>query len=187
LVGVAALAPATRLADNLTATQGTQVGNILTIFAVESWSEYYSDIDEDALMDGARGPAERIDDDCINQPSRFRLVLSGFNLPDTVLAIDPNTDPAWSAHLDANTPDPAGITVPLFVAQGLADEIIIPSVTETWVADRCADDVPTEWRSYPDITHAGIVGPGGADALAWTIDRFDGETPATACPSSSAG
>jgi hypothetical protein len=82
----------------------------------------------------------------------------------------------------ANSPDPTGIDAPVFVAQGLADAVVAPEVTETWVADRCSGGAPTTWATYPDVSHPAIVGPGGNDALTWTIDRFD-DVPLTGrCP-----
>jgi acetyl esterase/lipase len=60
LVGVVALAPATRLADNLAAVEGTEAGNVLSIFAVESWRAYFPDIPAGTLTSAARsGRAHR--------------------------------------------------------------------------------------------------------------------------------
>jgi acetyl esterase/lipase len=186
LVGVAALAPATRLQENLAAIEGTKVGNVLTVFAVESWSEVYPDIPEDTLTGAAREPARRIARNCINEPSRFRLLADAIALPDDILAIDPTTDPTWTRRLDRNSPAPAGVRSPLFVAQGLADEVIAPQVTEAWTADRCEGDARTTWRTYPGLSHNGVVGPAGEDAYAWTVDRFAGRTPVTRCPNGNA-
>lgn len=183
LIGVAALAPATRLEENLAAIEGTQAGNVLTIFAVDSWSRYYPNVSMDILTARARRPARRLVQDCLNQPSRYRIVVDGLTLPHTITTHSVTTDPTWSRRLAENTPDPAGISAPLFVAQGLADEIIAPKVTRAWVADRCGDDAPTHWRTYPDITHTAVVGPGGRDALTWTIDQVQGTATPNRCPS----
>jgi alpha-beta hydrolase superfamily lysophospholipase len=182
LAGVAALAPATTLQDNLAAIEGTQIGNVLTIFAIRAWTAHYPDIPDGTLDERARRPAERLARQCLNQPSRFRLLADALLLPATVAAIDPTTDPRWARRLDENTPAPAGITAPVFVAQGLADDTIVPPVTEAWTTRRCATASPTVWRTYPDVNHIAVVGPGGTDALSWTLDRFDGTTPATTCP-----
>jgi acetyl esterase/lipase len=182
LAGVAALSPATRLQDNLAAIEGTQAGDVLTILAADAWSEYYPEIPDETLTAEARRPAARIGDACLNQPSRYRLVVAGLTLPDTIVAIDPTTDPTWSARLDENSPEPAGTDAPVLVGQGLADELIVADVTEAWVDARCAAGAPTVWRTYPDVNHPAVVGPGGADALSWTIDRFDGIEPADECP-----
>lgn len=182
LVGVAALAPATDLRENLAAIEGTQVGNVLMVMAVESWTDYYPDIPDGTLASDARRPADRLVKSCINQPSRFRLLLDGALLPDDVLAVDPTEDPVWTARLAENTPDPAGIAVPLFVAQGTVDEVIAPAVTETWTGARCAVGASTEWRTFEGLDHNGVVGPGGDAALAWTIDRFARAAFADVCP-----
>jgi acetyl esterase/lipase len=182
LVGVAALSPATRLQDNLAAVEGTTPGDLLSIYAATAWEEYYPDIPDDTLTADARRPAERIADSCLNQPSRYRIVVGGLTLPEQVVAIDPTTDPTWVALLDANSPDPVGIAAPVFVGQSLADVVVAPAVTEGWVTDRCASGAPTVWQAYPDVNHPGVVGPGGADALSWTIDLLDGVTPPNVCP-----
>jgi hypothetical protein len=182
LAGVAALAPATRLQQNLGAIEGTRAGNVLTIFAVESWSDYYADIPDGTLTDRAQRPADRIAQNCLNQPSRFRIILAGLVLPDSIVAIDPATDPIWTTHLDANSPDPDAIRAPVFVAQGLADQIIVPDITRTWVTERCGGGSPTTWTAYPDLDHVAVVGPGGNDALAWTIDRFASVALVNDCP-----
>jgi acetyl esterase/lipase len=182
LMGVAALAPATLLADNFSAIEGTDVGNVLTIFAVESWADYYDDVSASVLAPDARRPANLIADACLNQPSRLRLVVGGLQLPAEVTSVDISTEPAVLAHMNANSPNPTGITVPLFVAQGLADEVISPHVTDSWINLRCIAGAQVDYRMYPGLTHNGVVEPGGADALAWTIDRFGGKPAATTCP-----
>lgn len=182
IVGVAAFAPATRLADNLAAIEGTVPGDLLAIYAEASWREYFDDIPDGTIAGPARRQAAQLAGSCLNQPSRFRIVVAGLTLPDTVLTVDPSTDPVWSAHLDANTPDPAGVTAPLFVAQGDDDEVVNAAVTETWVSERCAAGAPTTWTLHPGLDHVGVLEPGGPAALAWTIDRFAGAPPDEVCP-----
>lgn len=103
LVGVAALAPATRLAANLDAVKDTDAGKLLSVFAFESWSDYYPDIPEDTLTDQARAPARRLAAVCLNQPSRYRIVIIGLTFPSTILNIDPTTDPTWFPLLEQNS------------------------------------------------------------------------------------
>jgi acetyl esterase/lipase len=182
LVGVVALAPATRLQDNLAAIEGTEAGSVLTIFTVESWTDIYPDIPDGTLNGDARRAVDLIGDVCLNQPSRFRVVVAGLVLPDEILAVDPTTDPIWTERLTQNTPDPAGVSAPLLVAQGLVDEIIDPGVTVGWVSDRCDAGAPTDWQEYPDVNHLAVVGPGGTDGLSWTLDRFAGEPSSGSCP-----
>ena len=184
LAGVAALAPATQLADNFAAIEGTEAGDLLTILAVESWKVYYGDIPADTLAADAQKPAERIAKDCLNQPSRYRLLVNVVSLPKTVVAIDPASNPIWQRHLDANAPAPTGVRTPLFVGQGLADEVVNEQVTTTFVTDRCTAGAPTVYHTYPDVTHNSVVGPAGADAFSWTIDRFEGTTSPDDCPTS---
>ena len=182
LAGVAALAPATRLKGNLTAIAGTEAGDVLTIFAIEAWSSYYPELSNDILVAGARRPARRITATCFNQPSRYRIVVDGLTLPGTITSRPVTNDPPWTARLADNTPDPAGTTAPVLVAQGLSDEVVAPHVTESWVADRCTSGAATDWRTYPGLDHLGVVDPAGTAALAWSVDRIDGHTTPNHCP-----
>lgn len=183
LAGVAALAPATRLQDNLAAVQGTEPGTLLTVLAVESWSRYYPGVSTDVLAERARRPAARLAGACLNRPSRYRIPIAGLALPDPVTSRDVTEDPSWVRLLDRNAPAPAGVAAPVLVTQGLDDRVVAPGVTEAWVADRCAaGGGPTEWRTHGGVDHGEIVGPGGDDALAWTMDRFAGAAAADRCP-----
>lgn len=182
LLGVAALAPATRLEENFAAIEGTQAGNVLTVLAIDSWSSYYPEISDDILVESARRPAARIADSCLNQPSRFRIVVAGISLPSTITAREVSDDPAWTARLDENAPDPSAIAAPLFVGQGDVDQIIDAAVTQRWVADRCDAGGATRWQPYPGVDHLEIVEPGGGDAFAWTAALLAGTPQADACP-----
>jgi hypothetical protein len=175
LAGVAALSPATTLRENLAAIEGTQGGNVLTLFALASWSRYYTGIDDSILVDDARGPARRIGESCVNEPSRVRIAAAAARLPNRVLAVDVADDPAWKPRLERNSPAPSGIRAPLFVAQGVADELIAPEVTTAWVERRRAAGGAIDFKSYPGVTHPAVVGAGGADALAWTKDKLNGQ------------
>jgi acetyl esterase/lipase len=181
LAGVAVLSPATLLEANLKAIEGTEAGNVLTSFAVHAWSRYYDDINDEILTSGARRPAERIATSCVNQPSRFRIAVAGLRLPDRIVDVDVTKDPSWKMRLDENSPTPGAIVAPLFVGQGLADRLIAPRVTGSWVKRRCASGAQVELRTYPDVTHPAVVGPGGRDALAWTTERFAGAVPDNTC------
>lgn len=182
LVGVVALAPATRLHDNLAAIEGTEAGNLLTIYTIESWTDVYADIPDGTLeRDAVRG-ANLIAGVCLNQPSALRIVVAGLVLPDDIVAIDPTTDPVWAGRLEQNTPDPAGVSAPLLVVQGLVDQIIDAGVTQGWTSARCGSGAPTEWREYSDLDHLAVVGPGGTDAVSWTLDRFAREPLSGSCP-----
>jgi alpha-beta hydrolase superfamily lysophospholipase len=181
LVGVAALSPATFLEADLAAIEGTRAGNILTILALASWSRYYPGISDEILTDDARRTARQIAGACLNQPSRFRIVVAGLRLPDRVVDVDVTDDPAWADRLEQNSPSPRGVKAPLFVGQGLMDVVISPAVTTSWVARRCATGAQVEYRTYPDVTHPAVVGPGGTDAFVWTNARFAGTAPADTC------
>jgi hypothetical protein len=58
----------------------------------------------------------------------------------------------------------------------------LPSATRILWATRNTRGHRLQLHSYPDVNHQAIVGPGGTDALAWTIDRFNNSPPTENCP-----
>ena len=97
-------------------------------------------------------------------------------------------DPPHDLHEPPGTilrsePFEDGLRAPVFIGQALDDEVVAPAVTQDWTARRCAARAATTWRTYPGVTHTDVVGPGGADALTWTIARFDQTAPPpNTCP-----
>jgi hypothetical protein len=98
-------------------------------------------------------------------------------LPDDAAAIDPATDPTWETRLDENTPDPSGVATPLFVAQASPTRSSRPRSRPSGSPTAAPPTCRPSSTGSPDVDHPAVVGPGGTDALSWTIDRFAGTTP----------
>lgn len=182
LVGVAALAPATDLGANFSAVGSTPVGKLLTVFALYAWSAHYPGLSYDAIIvPCARRAASRIVKECLNTPSRLLLVANAKILPAQVVNGDITTDPQWKPLFDENSTPPS-IDAPVFVAQGLADQVVSPPVTHAWFTSLCAAEHRGELRDYAGVDHRGIAQAGGVDAVTWLIDRFAGTPATTTCP-----
>jgi hypothetical protein len=151
-------------------------GNVLAILTVGSWTTDYPHIPDGTLTASAERPAARTAADCLNQ-RRASASSSPAHAARRRRRHRPGDrsdvgDPPRREHARPERRRDAGVRRP-----GLADEIIAAEVTTEWVADRCATDVPTVFHTSPDVDHPAVVGPGGTDALSWTIDRFAGTTP----------
>jgi len=70
---------------------------------------------------------------------------------------DPRTTPPWSDLLARNTPGGAPITVPMFVAQGTADTLVLPAATEAYVQGRCAAGEHVRFQLFPGATHGTVA------------------------------
>lgn len=70
---------------------------------------------------------------------------------------------------------------PLFLGTGLADRTLSPRHQYAAVAAICAADNPVEWKTYPGVTHNGIVNAAFNDELTFVRAIFAGSTPVNDC------
>ncbi len=88
--------------------------------------------------------------------------------------------------LIANVPS-GSIDVPMLLAQGAADQLVIPAAQEAFVAERCAGGDTIEYREYAGLDHLPLVeadSPLIPDLIQWTQDRFDGAPAPSNCNAS---
>jgi acetyl esterase/lipase len=74
LVGVAAAAPATYLADLFDADKDTATGKELTAMTIYAWSKLYNRPATTLVEPGAMGPFERMAHDCIESVAEFKAI-----------------------------------------------------------------------------------------------------------------
>lgn len=184
LVGIAAAAPATDLAELLRRDIGGLSGNVLASMALVSWSETFPG--EGFTLESVAAPAavpliERIADQCIETTAQELVdVPEAEVLRIRFLRADPWSTWPWDRKLAENTPTEA-IRAPVLVAQGTADTIVWPAVTEAWVAARCEDGVVIDLRRYEGRTHTEIARASAADVRAWIDGRFAGRPAPSTC------
>ena len=150
VVGVAAMAPPTDLAQLMEADQGSASGILLTAMAIEAWSKFYPDTPAtDVVASGFMPAVEDLGRKCIETTAQDLVEAPDIDdLRRRFLKGDPADSPAWKPHFAENTPTTAPLTIPLFVAQGAIDQIVHPEVTQAYVKYECdagrqrrADDV----------------------------------------------
>lgn len=74
---------------------------------------------------------------------------------------------------------------PLLIAQGLADDLVLPEIQERFVRRRCDAGQALAYRTYPGRDHLSVVAPDSPltpDLVAWTRDRIAGVTAPVECP-----
>jgi Secretory lipase len=185
LAGVAAAAPASDLKPLIDAAQHTPVGRILSAYVMHAYAGTYADVRWDAYVDGPlAGPVARdMAGRCLAGSQALVLAAQSLALGGSIFSAPP-TGGALGARLAQNTPD-GPIAQPLLIAQGEADELVLPAVQAQWMARRCAAGQALEYRAYPGIDHLGVVAaesPFSAELARWTEDRFAGRPWSAACP-----
>lgn len=192
LVGGAGIAPATDLAGLLEAAEGTDAGKALTSLAMVAWADVYDDVDLEGVVREPALPLVRdIASRCIIVPEALVTLIEASAIRRGVLAVDPSEDAVLRARIAENTPAPsADEDAPrsLFIAQGLDDEVVAPTVTEAWVEGACASGTTVvEVETYEGEDHLSMASdesPVDDALISWSADRFAGVTTGDAggCP-----
>jgi pimeloyl-ACP methyl ester carboxylesterase len=182
IVGVAAIAPAANPIRIV--AQNPTVEKMLGPYVARAYSRFYPDIKfEAALRPAALKAAHEIVNLCSfappQDPQEILALATAFD--GAALAIPANR--ALVARLIQNVPDQP-IAAPLLIAQGLADAVIVPAVTNEYVDRRCAAGQPLEYWLLKGLDHGTIVQPGNAltePLIAWTTARFASQPQAKGC------
>src|SRR3954452_9968512 len=170
LIGVVALAPASELATaaRLIAADQQAVGFAVAIAAGVEAAYPEADLSS-ILTPRALRDVGVIDTGCLGD------VVATFARPaDQVFRLDRLLRPPWPALLEENSPGRVRTEAPIFVAQGGADPLVAPVLTDALVERLCATGDTVTSRRYPGATHVGIAEAARADIAAWLSDRLAG-------------
>jgi uncharacterized membrane protein HdeD (DUF308 family)/pimeloyl-ACP methyl ester carboxylesterase len=183
LVGVAAMAPASDLQGLVGNLEEVTGGSLFASYVIQAYADTYPDV---SLRRYVAPPMQSFIDAfgtrCLSGPEVLLSAVESLAMRGPIFADDPTTGP-FGERLAENTPT-GRITVPLLVAQGLADELVLPSAQQQFVDRRCADGQPLEYRTYESRDHVGVVdndSPLIPDLLSWTEDRLDRRPARSTC------
>lgn len=183
LAGVAAVAPASDLRPLLEAAQHTLVGRIMSSFVLRAYGEAYADVAFDAYVPGWRRlVAGDMAGRCLAGRKALFSVAEALLIGGTIFATPPGAGPLGE-RLAQNTPDHA-LPSPLLIAQGLADDLVLPEIQQRFVRRRCEAGQALAYRTYPGRDHLSVVAPDSPmtpDLVQWTRDRIAGAAPPNDC------
>lgn len=94
---------------------------------------------------------------------------------------DPATTEPWQTLLRENSAGGQPLTVPVFVGQGEADELVLPSATEKYVELLCSQQADVTFHRYPDVTHGLAAYAALPDLLLWLPTLGGSRAPAADC------
>lgn len=180
--GVAALAPASDLPALFRSGQQTMFGKIVSSYLIHAYAATYPDLRVSDYVGARTRPlVGDIASRCVGGWATLLSVAETKLLPAAgIFAHDPTSGPLGE-RLRQNTPA-TGIAAPVLIAQGLADDLVLPRLQSRYVAARCAAGQEIDYRVYPGRDHISLVANNGAlddELIAWSRDRFAGkpETP----------
>jgi acetyl esterase/lipase len=183
LVGVAAAAPATDLTTLMTDDLNTVGGRNLTAMTMWSWARVFKAPIEDVVEPAAIPTVDALANQCIE--GAFDLYVRekmSAPLATTFLSVkNPATIEPWKSLLVQNTAGILPADLPVFIAQGTADGLVRPAVTQAYKDRLCRAGSKVNLLMLPGVSH-GFAGYDSADAAAaWMADRFKAGAPPSDC------
>ncbi len=173
LVGVAAAAPAAELVDIMGAQWSGLVGWAIGPEVMVSWPVMDAALDPAGIMTTA-GAADylRLAQECTSSKVLALKLVARTYQGKQFFNENPISSPAWRSYALEQTPGPLPADMPVFVAQGTADEVVLPwpnaLLTERWC--KAGSAISMLWLG--GVTHNAAAEAGGPAALWWIADRF---------------
>ena len=184
LRGVAALAPASNGPDLVANLPDLAVGALFEAYLVEGYARTYDDVTyADVVRPGARIAVREMAARCLADTGVVVSALTSVVLQEPIWK---NPDPytgAFGRRLSENSPD-GPMEVPLLVAQGTGDTVVLASAQDVYVAQRCENGYPVDYRRYDGLGHLQLVNsrsPLIRELVVWTRQRFADLPPRDRC------
>jgi dipeptidyl aminopeptidase/acylaminoacyl peptidase len=184
LVGAAAAAPPTDLANNLRATSNRALKSFFTAYIGRSWSAHYGAPLSSLGNRQTQGIITRLaDNNCIslNMKPKLGMVLGISVLNARLKAVDIGRIEPWAGLARRNSPSTASIGVPLLIAQNAKDDLVAPAVTAAHVRALCRSGNKVRSIAISGEGHATSARDSAAATLAWIADRFAGKPAPSDC------
>lgn len=183
LVGVAAAAPATDLPTLMRDDFASSGGKGLTALTLWSWSRVFDIKLDNIVKPDAEAAMDRLASGCIE--TIFDLLERRIEerplSKDFLTITDLGAAEPWNRILKQNVPGVLPANVPVFVAQGLADEIVRPGVTVSYVRQLCTHGSLVDFVALPKVGHGFIARDTAPVATRWMADRFAGAAAPNTC------
>jgi pimeloyl-ACP methyl ester carboxylesterase len=159
------------MAQKVTAARSSALGQAITSYVLVPYADEYSDIEiGDVTHPAGATFAEAAASRCVLDRGTLVTLLVAMGLGDL--------DPLYRLNLEVgavhdrlkeNIADGI-IPAPLFLGQGVDDEVVPIEMQRSLAADLCADARDVEVHEYPGRSHMGVVAadsPLIPDLLAW--------------------
>ncbi len=176
LVGVATAAPATELSTLLSDDIDTSGGRNITAMTLWSWSRLFDAPLSRIVAPEAIPIIDALAADCIERIfdvleriAPTRALARRFLVVDNFASIEP-----WRSLLAKNAPGVLPRDLPVFIAQGETDALVLPKVTLQYRNRLCEAGVHVDYQLMPYITHAFAGREAAPAAVKWIADRFAG-------------
>ena len=141
-----------------------------------SWARVYGAPIQDVVIPAAIRTIDMLAQECIESISDLEMRrLTERPLERNFLSVSSPTEvEPWRSLLARNTPATLPREIPIFLAQGTADTIIRPQVTQGYMKRLCKAGSKVRLLVMPGVGHGLAARDSASAAIDWMADRFAG-------------
>jgi acetyl esterase/lipase len=176
LAGVAATSPATDLAALFKATLQGPEGKNVGAMALWSWSQVYAAPLVAVVRPEALPKVELLAQQCLGQigGSGARKQADAFLNQDFLSIPDLTAVEPWKSLVQRNSPGALSADIPVWIAQGDADQLVLPAVTRSYARLLCKGGVRVRYVTLPGVKHGFAAYRSASQTVEWLSDRLNG-------------
>jgi pimeloyl-ACP methyl ester carboxylesterase len=180
LLGSAAAAPAANLLPIMHAQWPTTIGWVIGPEVAVSWPANYPGTPLDGVLsDAGLDNYAKLADQCAKAAGVEGLVRGQFG--QTFFEADPSEQARWREITEAQSVPPMPADMPVYVAQGTADEVVLPGPNALLQNQWCAAGSTLTMLWMGGIGHMAAAVTAGPDVVPWIADRFAGRPAGRTC------
>lgn len=185
LQGVAVAAPAANLnalmTDDIIDLSGVTIASLAIPAYTVAYADRYTSEEITAILTpaGAKATPEMAQLCLLTETKELHAIADP--LVGGYVTSDPATTEPWKTLLEENSAGGQPVTVPVFIGQGEADQLVRPSATEGYVELLCSQKADVTFHTYPDIDHGLAAYAALPDLLLWLPTLGERRTPASDC------
>jgi len=173
IVGTAAASPAAELVALMQDQWDKLVAQVLGPYAVEGWAAWYPQLEpSQVLAPNAVRALPTLASACLEELGLEAFVRVG--LGRGFFSVDPTTVSAWAEVARQNSPGLPAATLPVFIANGTDDNVVLPATTTTLISAYCTGGIAVTADWMRGVGHPGAGNAAGNAAISWIDDRFAG-------------
>lgn len=182
LVAVAAAAPAIDLPSIVHAQWDTLFGWAIGPELAISWPLVDRQLSPDMVLGPTgRGLYHQLADLCSSNPELLVQVIVHKIVRQKFFNGDPLNERSWAAEATAQTPPPPNSAMPVLIAQGTSDEVVLPWPNARVQQEWCDAGTNLSMLWMGGVDHQGARIAAGPSVVAWLAQRFAGAPAVRTC------
>lgn len=180
LVATAAAAPAAEMPTLISEQYQSVAGWVIGPEVLVAWPGVYPDISiDDVTTSSGLKSYEAMANDCLQKAGEEGLIRK--KLGQDFFKANPAEFPAWYSAATRETPSVLPPSQPLLIAQGLADQVVLPDTTMLYVQRSCDAGANLSAIWLGATSHQVTAKVAGPTVTMWLDDRFQGKPTSPVC------